>query len=209
MNWVLRFLIRAELTNLTQSMIDQLSSLDEVFRNDIDFISALRAAGNYGEIYSRNIGRLVPRKTLNLLHSFSDQNRTGLHYFPPTGSIDDSRHSFALDGKINEILNRGKLMCGVIGGNENQSIETDYCRALSAGLFFDKRKVDIVKLSDESEVNMMKQLDSGAVDVIAGATVHYSGDVLSSNESASGLSGLAFSQPYFYGEISYDQSQHG
>ncbi len=207
-NWVLRFLIRAELINLTQSTIDQLSSLDEVFRNDIDFISALRAAGNYGEIYSRNIERLVPRKTLNLLHSFSDQNRTGLHYIPPTGSIDDSRHSFALDGKINEILNREKLICGVIG-NEHQSIETDHCRALSASLFFDKRKVDIVKLSDESEVNMMKKLDSGEVDVIAGATVRYSSDIISSNESASGLSGLAFSQPYFYGEISYDHSQHG
>jgi hypothetical protein len=127
---------------------------------------------------------------------------------PPTGSIDDFCHSFALNGKINEILNRGTLICGVIG-NRSQSIETDYCRALSASLFFDKRKVDFFKLSDESEVNALKKLDNGKVDVIAGATVLYGSDIIPSKESASGLSGLAFSQPYFYGEISYDLSQHG
>lgn len=206
MNWVLRFLIRAEMANLTQSMVDELSSLDEVIKNDIDFISALRAAGNYGEIYSRSMERFVPRTALNLLHSFTDQNRTGLHYTPPTGSIDGyNLHTFAHDGKINAILNRGKLICGVIG-NARQIMETDYCRALSASLFPGANKVDIVKLSDESEVNMMGKLDSGELDVIAGAPLRYRSDIITSNKS---VSGLAFSQPYFFGEVNHDFSQYG
>lgn len=205
-NWVLRFLIRAEMANLTQSMVDELSSLDELIKNDIDFVSALRAAGNYGEIYSRSMERFVPRKALNLIHSFSDQNRTGLHYTPPTGSLDSSKpHIFALDGKINAILNRGKLICGVIG-NERRSMEMDYCHALSASLFLGTKKVDIVKLSDESEVNMMDKLDSGELDVIAGASLRYRNDIITSNKS---VSGLAFSQPYFYGEVNHDFSQFG
>ncbi|KAL3808339.1 hypothetical protein ACHAXA_003237 [Cyclostephanos tholiformis] len=205
-NWVLRFLIRAEMTNLTQSIVDELSSLDKVFTNDIDFISALRAAGNYGEIYSRNLEKFVPRTAFNLLHSFSDQNRTGLHYTPPTGSIDVSHHTFAPDGKINAILKRGRLICGVIG-NERQSMETDYCNALSASLFSGEKKVDIIKVSNESELDMMNILDSGEVDLIAGVSVRYRSDIITSNESASGLSGLALSQPYFYGEINHDFSQ--
>jgi hypothetical protein len=203
---VLRFLIRAEMANLTQSMADGLSSFDKIIENDIDFISALRAAGNYGEIYSRSMERFVPRTALNLLHSFSDQNRTGLHYTPPMGSIDYYRHTFALDGKINAILNRGKLICGVIGNK--QSMEADYCRALSASLFRETNKVDIHELSDEeSEVSMMDKLDGGELDVIAGASLRYRSDIIASNKSVSG--GLAFSQPYFYGEINHDFSQYG
>jgi hypothetical protein len=206
---VLRFLIRAEMANLTQtqSMVDGLSSFDKIIENDIDFISALRAAGNYGEIYSRSMERFVPRTALNLLHSFSDQNRTGLHYTPPMGSIDYYRHTFALDGKINAILNRGKLICGVIG-DKHKSMEADYCRALSASLFPEGNEVDIRKLSDEeSEVSMMDELDGGELDVIAGASLRYSSDIIASNKSVSG--GLAFSQPYFYGEINHDSSQYG
>jgi len=104
-------------------------------------------------------------------------------------------------------LDKGKLVCGVLG-DENESMEVDYCRALSASLFAsDSSLFEVVKLTDES--NLAEKLDSGSVDVIVGAPVNIDVDISPLNETAKGFSGLAFSQPYIYYSESRDHLEHG
>ena len=98
------------------------------------------------------------------------------------------REEFAADSEMNQILERGSLICGVIG-NEEQSMETDYCRALSASLFSgNPNLVDIVKINYENLAGLVTKLDSGEVDVIAGASV----------VAAPLFPDLAFTQPYYF-----------
>ena len=198
-NWVLRSLIQAELANITSSNAEEL--MDTSYASSgtkLDVSSAIKAVGNYGDVYNRHMQDVVPRKGLNLLYDTSVENQvSGLQYSHPFGTISDApRHEFSQDGKINTILNRGKLVCGVIG-DTTQSIETDYCRAISASLFAsDTSLVDIVKLTNDDD--LLSKLDSGEVDVIAGVGVVFQNDIIPSNTTTSGLSGLAFSQPYLY-----------
>lgn len=196
-NWVLRGLIHAEMHNITKGNADKFAH-DHHGRADgpIDLSSAIKAVGNYGDIYARSMQEVVPRKGLNRLYTADENSESGLHYSHPVGSIDAFRRRFAPNGKINLILGRGRLICGVIG-DENQSMETDYCRALSASLFSsDTDRVDIVKVSSEDD--LVKKLDTGEVDVIAGVSVDFHTDIFPSNDAEAGFSGLAFSQPYFY-----------
>ena len=185
-NLVLRTLIHAEAANITKANADELNISDVP---ELDIVSAIKAAGNYGEIYERNIELWFPRNGLNLLYSASDANESGLHYSHPTGEINYFRHEFAADSKMNQILERGSLICGVIG-NEEQSMETDYCRALSASLFSgNPNLVDIVKLNTTYNLaGLVTKLDSGEVDVIAGASV----------VAAPLFPDLAFTQPYYF-----------
>ena len=198
-NWVLRSLIQAELENITSSNAEELMDTSYVFSSaNLDVVSSIKTVGNYGDIYKRYMQDVVPRKGLNLLYDTSAENQvSGLQYSHPFGTIDAPRHQFAQDGKINTILNRGKLVCGVIGDDTTQSIETDYCRAISASLFSsDTSLVDLVQLTNED--NLFNKLDSGEVDVVAGVGVVFQNDIIPSNTTTSGLSGLAFSQPYLY-----------
>jgi len=184
-NLVLRTLIHAEAANITKANADELNISDVP---ELDLISAIKAAGNYGDIYERNMELWLPRKGLNLLYSASDATESGLHYSHPTGEINYFRHEFAADSKMNQILERGSLICGVIG-NEEQSMETDYCRALSASLFSgNPNLVDIVKINYENLAGLVTKLDSGEVDVIAGASV----------VAAPLFPDLAFTQPYYF-----------
>ena len=196
-NFVLRSLIHAEVANITQANADELNIGDT---SGLDLISAIRAVGNYGEIYARNMEAYVPRQDINLLYSANVNNESGLHYSHPLGDIKYFSHEFAADSTIHQILEREFLICGVIG-DDKQSIETDYCRALSASLFSgDPNLVDIVKLSPEED-DLITKLDSGEVDVIAGASVLYSShtDPEDLNVTALRLSpGLAFTQPYYF-----------
>merc|ERR1711937_539453 len=92
-----------------------------------------RAVGNYGEIWERHMQVVVEREGLNLL--YREENNSGLHYSHPFGVINAGLpHEFDESGTINKIINRGPLVCGVFGTKE-QSIDTDYCRALAASLF--------------------------------------------------------------------------
>jgi len=164
-NWVLRSLIQAELANITSSNAEEFMDTSYASSSTkLDVISSIKAVGNYGDVYNRHMQDVVPRKGLNLLYDTSVENQvSGLQYSHPFGTIDASRHAFSQDGKINTILNRGKLVCGVIG-DTTQSIESDYCRAISASLFSsDTSLVDIVKLTNDDD--LLRKLDSGEVDV--------------------------------------------
>jgi hypothetical protein len=93
-----------------------------------------------------------------------------------------------------------ELMNNVLNGTDESivGLGADYCLALSASLFAsDFDRVEIVELS--SDDNWLEILDGGEVDVIAGAILDFGSHVTPSNETETGLSGLAFSQPYFYG----------
>ncbi|KAL7550129.1 hypothetical protein ACHAWF_013366, partial [Thalassiosira exigua] len=200
-NWIVRILVHSEMAGIVQADADKLSHDVKVdvgipVSLEIDFVSAVSAVGNYGEIYARNMEEVVPRKGLNLLYALSKNPNSGLFYSHPAGVIDIFRHSFKPNGIINQIRERGTLTCGVIG-NPNQSMESDYCRALSASLFeSDSRNVDFVELSNNDDLLLL--LDSGDVDVVAGAVYDYHSDIVPSNRTESGLSGLAFSRPFFH-----------
>eukprot|EP00970_Alexandrium_tamarense_P014429 scaffold4079_cov211-Alexandrium_tamarense.AAC.16 len=54
--WILRALIHAEMNNITQTDAYLLEAITSpVSSHGIDFVSALEAARNYGEIYARNM----------------------------------------------------------------------------------------------------------------------------------------------------------
>lgn len=208
LNWVLRILIHAETINITQA--DHIAySIESPPLYGLDFSSALAAVGNYGEIYSRHLQVVVPRKGLNLIYTDNEGYQSGLHYSHPFGVLDTFHYEFSQSGKIFEILNRGKLICGVLGSDEDQvtelgdeingSLDHDYCRALSASLFTsDPSLVEFVQLTKED--NWLEKLDSGEIDVIAGVTLDFHNDLTSSNTTTTGLSGFSFSMPYFYGK---------
>jgi len=188
-NWVLRALIYAEKNNVTQN-----NAWTEL--HDHRFVSVLEAVGNYGEIWARHEEKNVPRKGMNLL--YTEETSSGIHYSHPFGVIEGFRHEFDPSGTANLVVERGRLTCGVFDSRD-QSIDTDYCRALAASLFDgDYNLVDFVELSNDD--NLMERLDDGEIDVIAGANLTFHYDMVPSNETASGVSGLAFSKPYFYEE---------
>jgi len=191
-NWVLRGLIHAEKNNITQENAKKFLN-----NNTHSFLPVIEAVGNYGEIWARHIEVVVPRKGLNLL--YTDGSNSGLLYSHPFGVIDDFCHEFDPLGTINQIIDRGKLTCGIFG-TEYQSIDADFCRALAASLFdSDYSLVDFVELSNDE--NVLEMLDNGKVDVIAGANPDLQSDLAPSNKTLTGLSGLSLSLPYFYGDI--------
>ena len=84
-NLILRSLIHAEMTNITQANADELMN-DEI-APEVDLISAIRAVGNYGEIYARHMEEVLPRKGLNQLYNLNEENQFGLHYSHPLGTL--------------------------------------------------------------------------------------------------------------------------
>ena len=96
--WVIYGLIEAEEYGITQAQVDQLktSSQDPVVKRilgagddtgkllglDIDWMArALKATGNYGEIFERNVG---PKSALGLPRGINNQwNKGGLMYAYP------------------------------------------------------------------------------------------------------------------------------
>mmetsp|Transcript_17588 Transcript_17588/g.40205 ORF Transcript_17588/g.40205 Transcript_17588/m.40205 type:complete len:1220 (-) Transcript_17588:60-3719(-) len=206
-NWVLRALIQAEVLGVTRDTADNEFPYVEYSTSiGIDFTSALRAVGNYGEIYDRHMEAIVPRKALNVLYSNTGNESSGLHYSHPVGGIGKFRKNLQQDSKISRIFNRGDIICGILSSASQESIEGDFCRALSASLFSsDTTRIKFVAL-DEAE--MQGALDSEIVDVISGADFTIQSDMVTS-ETASGLSGLAFSQPMYYFTDSEDVSRPG
>ena len=138
---------------------------------------------------------------MNLLYSSGKMNRSGLHYAHPFGSMDYTYDEFHPSGTIYNIIEREKLLCGVFS-DRDQSIDTDYCRSLAASLFdSDTTLVEFVHISEDD--SLIEQVNSGKIDVIAGAPRHM-GNILkvntTSNQTALTASGFSFSKPYFYGE---------
>ena len=204
-------LIYAEMKNISQSNAEEFTSVASLNGNEgIDFVSAIKTVGNYGDIYERTFEQIVPRKGLNLLYMDAEGNRNGLIYSNPFGMVDVFGYDLSSIGKVKEILERGFLRCGMSETDEEvntPSIGVDYCKALSASLFSsDFTLVEFVYLSDED--NWLESLNSGVVDLIINHPVSFGLDIFASDTAESGFTGFVFSQPYFY-DTSHESGTQG
>jgi len=176
--------------------------------------------GNYGSIYQKYLGPVLPRQDLNRIHNqdvaHDDDNSTsvesGLLYPIPFGDLDAEGPGPLSGSKIDEILNRGHLICGVIPGRRYTArngdiwsgFDVDFCRGIAAALF------GATDGSDDSHIvfqdamgtgsTCYSALSDGKVDVVAGSRVslqaRYKVDTTGE--------GYSFSSPIFYDSSSGD-----
>jgi ABC-type amino acid transport substrate-binding protein len=182
-NWILQALLNAEEQDVTQSTYREVApsnlfgdSFAQAFRD------AVRAVGNYGEVYERNLGKLVPRSGLNEIN----QGSTGRIIGGEFGSLGEEGPLFHTGTTLDKVKAKGFVSCGV---NERagfaefdratstwSGIDVDLCRALSAAIFDgvpDHTVYHSVSASDRFRV-----LASGLIDVLPRLTTHtYERDV--------------------------------
>jgi general L-amino acid transport system substrate-binding protein len=204
-NWILQALLNAEEQDVTQSTYLEVApsnlfgdSFAQAFRD------AVRAVGNYGEVYERNLGKLVPRSGLNEIN----QGSTGRIIGGEFGSLDEEGPLFHTGTTLDKVKAKGFVSCGV---NERagfaefdratstwSGIDVDLCRALSAAIFDgvpDHTVYHSVSASDRFRV-----LASGLIDVLPRLTTHtYERDV----HEPTTMMGFSFSKPYFYDGLSF------
>ena len=183
-NWILQALLNAEEQDVAQSTYLEVApsnlfgdSFAQAFRD------AVKAVGNYGEVYERNLGKLVPRSGLNEIN----QGNTGRIIGGEFGSLDEEGPLFHTGTTLDKVKAKGFVSCGV---NERagfaefdrttstwSGIDVDLCRALSAAIFGgvpDHTVYHLVSASDRFRV-----LASGLIDVLPRLTTHtYERDVL-------------------------------
>ncbi|CAB9520228.1 extracellular solute-binding protein [Seminavis robusta] len=202
-NMILQSLLVAEKEGLTRSTAKQFPTT-EVFGSSYRFMfqHALQAVGNYGEIHERFLEPVMPRAPINQLNNGS----TGLLYSHPIGMFSSTTadEESVLGPRLENILSRGRLRCGVRFGRPGFAVQhadttsvgmdTDLCRAIAASLFHGNTDaVDFIQVDESSDG--YRGLRDGELDVLAGATWNMENDV---REPTTDL-GFAFSQPYFYG----------
>lgn len=231
-NAVLQSLMAAEQHGIAQSTANQFPPTSLVFaQGSIDvnedettfsyhypdmFRDAIRAVGNYGEIYERFLGGHAPRQVLNTIYSNEEtDHHTGLLFTLPFGEIERVGGEEYIGPKVLALLDQGYLRCGVRmgrpglgwleeadGGNATSTVysgmDVDYCRALAASLFAgDSNRVEFVPLEDVGAGAQL--LMQNEVDVVAGAPWSLEMDV---QEPSTGV-GFSLSQPYLYGSSRY------
>ena len=193
--------------NITQATADQFPLL-QYWIGDSDsfhytypqaYQDAIRAGGNYGELYEKFYEPLWPRQPINQIYN-RQQTGSGLLYAHPFGNTGHGRDGLPLGAKLQSLLDQGHLRCGIrtdqpglawLEPNQTDTVysgmDADYCRALSAGLFAGDAEsvVFIPVLDEETGAQLLARND---IDVLAGA-------------SWTLKNGLRFSlsQPYFYG----------
>jgi len=198
--WVLQALIIAEKHNITQQTASEMPATDvfgEKFKNM--FINAIRAVGNYGEIYTRHLEDIIPRQDTNVIND----GTSGLIFSHPFGNLLGSASSGHVEGGILEkIFQRGYLKCGILDQNTLGRFDTekhtpsglgvDYCYALSAGIFRDyteETKNNYTKIFPIVSTSMSSSLNQHEMDVINLVEVNLINDVSKK---------MSFSQPIFY-----------
>jgi general L-amino acid transport system substrate-binding protein len=193
---VLQALMEAEVQNVTQETANLLSTaVDPAAMFGVEyqdmFVHAIRAVGNYGEMYTRHLGKILPRKLVNtVLRPGQD---TGLRYALPFGSVQEEGPG-ASPGKMLEQLNRqGYLRCGIPSENNVEgSLDWQYCRALSASVFSGMVENIEYKPFDDPSVGT-NMLQNREVDVLSGA---------SAREAT--RDGLTLSPPYYFYKVNDD-----
>ncbi|CAB9521145.1 extracellular solute-binding protein [Seminavis robusta] len=200
-NAILMCLMAAEQQNITQATA-HLSPQTSVFGEEYKdmFRNAIAVGGNFGEVYQKHFGTTIPRSPLDSINN----GATGLLYPHPFGHISNERGSLPLGPVFEEVLERGKLHCGIHSGRPgfatrvetggHVGMDVDYCKALAASLFQGNTEaVEFVELDDDSYGYAL--LASGEIDVLAGATWSLQTDVKEPTTNQ----GYSFSIPYFYG----------
>ena len=207
LNAVTMALLAAQKAGITQETAEKMGQTSLLGEENKDFfIDAVRAAGNFAEIYDF----FVPLEKRNL---FND-GTTGLLATPELGAIDLDylAHHHKSDGPmtadtLKNVLERGVIQCGVRGNRPGfalydansgtwHGMDVDLCTAIAASLFggeFDSVEFHDVGSSGASSGFVM--LQNGVVDVLAGAEWTLQNDM---NEATTNA-GYSFTQPYFYG----------
>mmetsp|Transcript_31568 Transcript_31568/g.47708 ORF Transcript_31568/g.47708 Transcript_31568/m.47708 type:complete len:323 (+) Transcript_31568:1126-2094(+) len=207
-SYVLQSLIEAEKQNITQLSAyfhNSNTFLDEKSR--LISLNAVKAIGNYGELYERHLQYKYPRIGLDFINV---KGNTGLIYSLPFGNIDTDDPAIYEHGKtLRKIWKRGKVLCGIASYFEEfpisiQQLEAlrgfheDYCRALSAGVFVTDTegtnfpRVEFVELPIADQFGA---LANGTIDVLSGGIISHS-----ANPS------FSFSQPSFYSTPEFERS---
>lgn len=209
-NLVVNAFILAEAHNITQVSAHLMADL---YEDDVQsslaeqMVDLIAEFGNHGELYEKHIQEQIPRDAyLNQPYDASRNN--GLLYSIPFGKLNDYGPDPVPIGTLAQILERGYLSCAVQGSRGAAFVKTpshnspedwsgfdvEFCRGLAASIFAgNKDKVSITMLDEPTEgfVN----LDSGKVDVVAGARV----TLQASLALAPGRNhGYHFSAPYYY-----------
>lgn len=199
-NWVLQSLLAAEeegITQTTANIIDPTEVFGDPYQ--LAFRNAVRAVGNFAEIYQRTLEPILPRPSINQINV----GDSGLLYSHPFGSLSGVGSGTTDGGTLAAIQQRGFLKCGistrVIFANFDETsqewdgFDVDYCKALSAAIF--NGVTNTIEYIDLSASERFIALESGDVDVLSRlTTVTLARDVL---EPATNV-GFSFSQPNFY-----------
>ena len=203
-NWVLQGLFNAEAQNITMETADTFAET-EIFGDQYKnmFKNALAAVGNYGEIYARNLEKILPRLTVNMINN----GDTGVLYSHPFGDVGTIGPGPIKGGMIESIIQRGYIRCGItlpdyqgileddqVGSitDERVVLDMEFCRVLSACVFDGvSDKISFESFPETGGYDTISlALENGEIDVFAGGEVRMSGDVR--------RPGLSFSKPYFY-----------
>jgi len=201
-NWVLQALIVADREDITQERAHEMPTTNvfgEQFKNM--YVNAIKAVGNYREIYERSMETTISRQGLNLIND----KTSGLMYSHPFGNLlDDVSPGREEGGIIDAIFERGYLNCGVLnqstsgrigaGKSKTSGMVVDYCYALSAGIFkndLENTKNERTKILSVSLTEAPTLLENREVDVIGLVEVNIVNDVTGK---------MSFSQPIYFSD---------
>ena len=203
-NWVLRSLMQAEESSITQSFASLIVGSTDVFGVEFSdmFKNAITVVGNYGELYLRHLGSILPRQDINLIN---DGNRP-LIYSHPFGNVSPSNRAVPDSPTLRQLRELNQfglpLRCGVTKSvgfaelntttQEWSGLDIDFCRAISVALFDGKVDVQFVELSSSER---WQSLQTFGVHVLNRKTTL-------TFERNAGI-GVSFAQPMYYDGMSY------
>jgi len=109
-SWVIESLIAAEEKNITQFTAIDFPQTD-VFGSEYQdmFRHAIRAVGNYGDIWNHTLEDVIPRIGMNRLHT----GNTGLHFSQSIGDVSRDGDAPMENSTLSAVVKRGKLLCGI------------------------------------------------------------------------------------------------
>ena len=220
-NLVVDGLILAEARNITKGNVEKVfelfihedgSRVESELSTQIAFLVA--EFGNYGDLYRTYIEDVIPRTKANKAHD--SKQSTGLINAMPFGNLLIDGPGPITNGKMDVILRRGYLSCGIptwrgaafasVGKNANATDEesasisfwsgfdVEFCKGVAAALFAGHvdDKIEFIEL--KTPLDSFAVLSNNAVDVVAGARVSLQVQHL----EPSTRQGYRFSAPYYF-----------
>eukprot|EP00957_Ditylum_brightwellii_P212144 15367012-Ditylum_brightwellii.AAC.1 len=166
------------------------------------FINAVGAVGNYDEIYKRHMEAIIPRRGINMINN----GTSGRMYSHPFGNLFNKAHiaspGHEEGGQLEAIFERGYLKCGIIDEGTTigdideeyspSGMTTDYCYALSTGIFRDysditkHNRTQIFSLNSADATTLLNKRE---LDIIGLVEMNLANDI-SGN--------MSFSEPIYY-----------
>ncbi|CAB9503210.1 extracellular solute-binding protein [Seminavis robusta] len=224
-NSVLQALFAAEQHNITQAESDMMPQTS-VFGEEYEemFRRAIRASGNFGEIYERHFVSTPPRGSLSSINNGAfgeihephfastlprgslnsiNNGASGLLYSHPFGIIDYQRDESDFGTTMAAILDRGVVHCGVrysrpgfatTTKEKNAPLGVDVDYCRAIAAGLFSGPNRVVLVELTNSTDAFAKLASGEVDVVAGATWKLE----NFRDPKTGVV-YSFSKPYFYG----------